>query len=84
MCQNKFEYFLLGMHDKIIHNPKICLGLRGHSVTPFDPVTIHRPLGWSNWPLGSISTTLRTTDLNRPKPFTNFEKRNAQRICVKR
>jgi len=21
-------------------------------VTPFDPVTIYRPLGWSNWPLG--------------------------------
>jgi len=19
---------------------------------PFDPVTIYRPLGWSNWPLG--------------------------------
>ena len=32
------------MHDKIIHNPKIYLELRGHSVTPFDTVTIHRPL----------------------------------------
>ena len=30
---------------------------------PSDPVTIYRPLGWCNWPLGSISTTLRTTAL---------------------
>jgi len=22
MCQNKFEYFLLEMRDKIMHNPK--------------------------------------------------------------
>jgi len=28
MCQNEFEYFLLEMHDKIIHNPKICLELQ--------------------------------------------------------
>jgi len=34
MCQNKFECFLLEMYDKIIHNPKICLDLRGYSVTP--------------------------------------------------
>jgi len=27
MCQNKFEYFLLEMHNKILHNPKICLEL---------------------------------------------------------
>jgi len=40
------------MHDKIIHNPKLCLEPSGHSVTPFDPVTIYRLLGWSNWPLG--------------------------------
>jgi len=40
------------MHDKIIHNPKICLELRGQSVAPFNPVTIYRPLRWSNWPLG--------------------------------
>jgi len=25
------------MHDKIIHNPKICLEIRGHSVTPIQP-----------------------------------------------
>jgi len=37
MSQNKFEYFLLEMHDKIIRNPKICLELRGHSVTPIRP-----------------------------------------------
>jgi len=24
----------------------------GHSVTPFDPVTIYRPFGWSNRPMG--------------------------------
>jgi len=24
----KFECFLLEMHDKIVHNPKICLELR--------------------------------------------------------
>ena len=30
---------------------------------PIDPVTIYRPLGQSNWLLGSISTTLRTTGL---------------------
>jgi len=29
--------------------------------SPFDPVIIYWPLGWSNWLLGSISTTLRTT-----------------------
>jgi len=23
-----------------------------HSMTPIRPVTIYRPLGWSNWPLG--------------------------------
>jgi len=34
MCQNKFKHFLLEMHDKIIHNLKICLGLTGHSVIP--------------------------------------------------
>jgi len=34
------------MHDKMIHNPKICLELRDHSVTPI------QPLEWSNWPLG--------------------------------
>jgi len=28
MRQNKFECFLLEMHDKIVHNPKICLELR--------------------------------------------------------
>ena len=28
MCQKKFEYFLLEMYDKIIHNPKICLELQ--------------------------------------------------------
>jgi len=28
MCQNEFEYFLLEMHDKIIHNPKISLELQ--------------------------------------------------------
>jgi len=37
MCQNKFEYFLPEMHDKIIHNPKMCLELRGHLVTPIRP-----------------------------------------------
>jgi len=37
MCQNKFEYFLLEMHDKIIHNPKICLELRDHLVTHIRP-----------------------------------------------
>jgi len=51
MCQNKFDYVFREMHDKIIHNPKTCLELRGLSVTPFDPVAIYRPLGWSNWPL---------------------------------
>jgi len=29
MCKNKYEYFLTEMHDKIIHNPKICLELSG-------------------------------------------------------
>jgi len=29
----------------------------------FNPVTIYRSLGWSIWPWGSISTTLRTTAL---------------------
>jgi len=57
MCKNEFEYFLLEMHDKIIHNSKICLEVRGHSVSPFDTVTIYRPLGWSNWPL-EIDTAL--------------------------
>jgi len=28
MCQNEFEYILLEMHDKIIHNPKLCLELQ--------------------------------------------------------
>jgi len=37
MFQNKFVYFLLEMHDKIIHNPKICLELRGHSVIHIRP-----------------------------------------------
>jgi len=37
MCQNKFECFLLEMHDKLIHNPKICLELRGYSVNPIRP-----------------------------------------------
>jgi len=37
MCQSKFEYFLLEMHDKIIHNLKICLKLRVHSVIPIQP-----------------------------------------------
>jgi len=32
---------------------------------PFDPVTIYRLLGRSNWHLASISTTLRTTGLNK-------------------
>jgi len=27
MRQNKFKHFLLEMHDKIIHNPKICFEL---------------------------------------------------------
>jgi len=34
MCQNKFKQFLLEMHDKIIHNLKIRLGLTGHSMIP--------------------------------------------------
>jgi len=37
MCQNEFEYFLLEMYDKTIHNLKICLQLRGHSMTPIQP-----------------------------------------------
>jgi len=40
------------MHDKIVHNPKICLELRAIQWPPFDPVTIYQPLVWSNWPLG--------------------------------
>jgi len=43
---------------------------------PFDPVTIYQPLGWSNWPPGSISTTsttLRTTDLWWTKATGNVE-----------
>jgi len=28
MCQNKFEYFLLEMYDKLIHNPKIYLEVK--------------------------------------------------------
>ena len=36
VCQNKFQCFLLEMHAKI-HNPKICLELRGNSVTPIRP-----------------------------------------------
>jgi len=40
------------MHDKIIHNPKICLERTGHSVTPIRSRDIYRPLGWSNGPLG--------------------------------
>jgi len=52
MCQNKFERFLLEMHDKIIHNPKICLELRGHSVTPIRPRHYLSILGWSNRLLG--------------------------------
>jgi len=27
MFQKEFECFLLEMHDKIVHNPKICLEL---------------------------------------------------------
>jgi len=37
MCQNEFEYFLLEMFDKIIHNPKIWLQLRVYSMTPIRP-----------------------------------------------
>jgi len=37
MCQIKFECFLLEMNDEIIRNPKTCLELRGHSVTPIRP-----------------------------------------------
>jgi len=35
MCQNKFEYFLLEMHDKIKHNPKNMLrtiDVRKHNI----------------------------------------------------
>jgi len=63
MGQNKFDCFLLEMHDKIVHNLKIFLELRAIQWPPFDPATIYRPLVWSSWPLGSISTTLRTTGL---------------------
>jgi len=28
MRQNKFEYFLLEMHDAILHKPKICFELQ--------------------------------------------------------
>jgi len=46
------------MHDKIIHNPKICLEFRGHSVIPMFIYPLDGPID----PWGSISTTLRTTD----------------------
>ena len=52
MRENKFECFLLVMHDKIVHNPKICLELSAIQWPPFDSVTIYRSLVWSNWPLG--------------------------------
>ena len=37
VCRNEFEYLLLEMYDKIIHNPKIWLELRGHSMTSIRP-----------------------------------------------
>jgi len=57
MRENKFECFLLVMHDKIVHNPKICLELRAIQWPPFNPS--HGPIE----PWGSISTTLGTTGL---------------------
>jgi len=38
----------------------------GQSVTPFNTVTIYRPLGGPIDPWGSVLTTLRTTTLHRP------------------
>jgi len=63
MRQNKSEFFLLEMHDKIVHNPKICLELRAIQWSPFDPVTIYWPLYDPIDPWVSISTTLTTTGL---------------------
>ena len=42
------EASLLQKTPAVIHWPP------DRSVIPFDPVTIYWPLGWSNWPLGSI------------------------------
>jgi len=71
------------MHDKIIHNPKICLELRGQSVAPFNPWLFIDPLDGPIDPWGSISTTLRTTVLVRIlwffKQYVYFE--STKRSC---
>ena len=66
MCENKFEYFLLEMYDKTIHNLKICIELKRHSVTPIRPrdYLFIDPLDGPIDPLELISTTLRTTSLH--------------------
>jgi len=65
MCQNIFEYFLLEMHDKIIHSLKICLELRDHSVTPIQPCD-YLLTPFFDGPIDSwvlILATLKTTAL---------------------
>jgi len=45
---NNFEFEASLLHK----TPAVIHWLPGHSVTLFGPLTIYRPLGWSNWPLG--------------------------------
>ena len=67
--------------------------LHGYSPTPwlftdpmvihrtlFDPLAIHRPLGWSHRPLGAISTTLRTPGLDQW--FPNFNNHLHPFTCI--
>ena len=74
-CQNKFEYFFVEMHDKIIHNPKTCSELRcKHTIkhncqrsTPFSPLltslslALQKYLLWLS--LGFTTIVLRPTAL---------------------
>ena len=63
MCQNKFEYLLLEMHDKFNNNfefgascssrhQQLFVDTLAIQWPPFNTVTIYGPLGWPNWPLG--------------------------------
>jgi len=52
------------MHDKIIHNPKTCLELRGHSVTPIQPSDyLSTPCMVQLTPGGRYRPLMRTTGL---------------------
>jgi len=51
----------LEVSDKIIHNPKICVELRGHSATLIQPSDYLSTPWMIQLTSGPISTTLRTT-----------------------